>query len=235
MTRMEDRARRARWPVVAAVIFNLVPIAGVLLWGWNAFALIFLYWLENLAIGGRTVLSMLASALYGPVRAASALATAAFFTVHFGIFCFVHGVFVVSMFSGETSAGAGLFDLWSTTQRLFATQPGLLSGLFSVALWQAVLFGVFIVRGEARTANPLKLMAASYPRIIILHVTIIFGGFLLMMLNQPVAGLALLALVKAAFDVAEARGEGLMAELQARLDKRLSDEAARRGMPPGAD
>ena len=35
------------------------------------------------------------------------------------------------------------------------------------------------------------------------HITIIFGAFLLQLLNEPVAGILVLALVKMAYDVAE--------------------------------
>jgi hypothetical protein len=78
-------------------------------------------------------------------------------------------------------------------------------------------------------------MAAPYPRIVILHLTIIIGGFVLMLLNQPLAGLVLLALIKAAFDVAEARGEGFMVDLQRRVAKRLREEEARRSASSGGE
>lgn len=196
------------WPVIAAIVLNLVPLVGVVFWGWSAFALIFLYWLENVMIGARTVVSMASTAAYGAVRAVAAIAFAAFFTMHYGLFCFVHGTFVVAMFGGQTVGGDTVLGLWSTMQALFAAEPGLLTGFASIVLWQVVQFALFIWRGGARDANPLALMGAPYPRIIVLHLTIIFGGFLIMLLNQPLAGLVLLVLIKAAFDVAEARGGG---------------------------
>jgi hypothetical protein len=194
------------WPAAAAVAFNLIPIAGVLLWGWSAFVLIFLYWLENVIIGGRTLASMIASGLAsGGTGLAGALAIGAFFLVHYGMFCFGHGVFVVSLFGASQGAVAGdaAFDLPGVTATLFAAHPNLTVGFASILLWQAVLFGLFLVRGEARDATPMELMASPYPRIIVLHVAIIAGGFLLMLLNQPLAGLVMLALLKTAFDVAE--------------------------------
>lgn len=200
--------RASQWPALAAALFNLVPIVGVMFLGWSAFALIFLYWLENLLIGARTVAAMLSTAVFGATRAAGALAFAAFFTLHYGLFCFVHGMFVVAMFGGSAYADDSLFDLPATAQALFAREPGLVAGLITIALWQAVLLVLFIARGEARQANPLSLMAQPYPRLIILHVTIIFGGFIVMLLNQPLWGLVLLALIKAGFDIAEANGKG---------------------------
>jgi hypothetical protein len=200
--------RDARWPVLVAVAINLVPIAGVLFWGWSAFALIFLYWLENVVIGVRTLASMAANAVIaGGMNWLGFLVLGAFFTLHSGLFCFVHGTFVVALFGAE-SLGDGLIDHVGAARNLFAQQPNLVVGFGSIVLWQVVQFVLFIVGGAARTANPMALMGAPYPGIIVLHMAIIFGGFLLMLLNQPVAGLLVLALVKTGFDVAEALGKG---------------------------
>ena len=196
------------FPVAAAVALNLIPIVGVLFWGWSAFALIFLYWLENVGIGVRTLASMAANAvLGGGLNALGALFFGTFFTFHYGLFCFVHGSFVVGLFGGQF-AGDSMFDLVKTAQELFASEPNLLIGFASIVLWQIVQFVLFVARGEAKATNPMALMAAPYPRIIVLHIAIIFGGFLLMLLNQPVAGILVLALVKMGFDVAEAMGKG---------------------------
>jgi hypothetical protein len=196
-----DSVRRAPLSVLAAIGFNLVPIIGVLFWGWSAFALIFLYWLENVVTGGRTLLSIL---LNGALTKAlpAALFFALFFTVHYGIFCYGHGVFVVLMF-GE---GQGSFDLISTARTLLAEERGLGSGLLSIALFQLVLFVLFIARGDVLRTNARELMGAPYPRIIMLHVVIIFGGGLVMALGEPIAGVVLLALLKTAFDVMATTG-----------------------------
>ena len=213
--------RNNRVAVVAAVLFNLVPIAGVLFWGWSAFALIFLYWLENVVIGGRTLLSMAITGVANRMKPAGLLVFCVFFTVHYGLFCFGHGTFVVSMFANE-AGGAHMLDLPGAARELFSQQSNLVWGLASIVLWQTVLLILFVVRGEPAKSNPLALMAAPYPRIIILHLAILFGGFLLILMNEPLAGLVVLTLVKTAFDVAQARGEGL---LLAFARKRLSPQA----------
>jgi hypothetical protein len=200
-------APRGGWPLAVAIAVNLVPIVGVVFWGWSAFALIFLYWMENIVIGVRTLLSMLASALIsGTAGVAAFLFFGAFFTVHYGLFCLGHGAFVVSMF-GDAALGSNMFDLVGATRTVLAQQPNILIGLASISLWQLVQLVLFVVRGEAAKSNLLELMSAPYGRIIILHLAIIFGGFLLMMMSEPMAGLVVLALVKTWFDVAEARGQ----------------------------
>lgn len=196
-----ESLRRAPWTAYAAFGFNLIPIIGVSFWGWSAFALIFLYWLENVAIGVRTLFSVL---LNGAVRRmlGAAVSFAGFFAIHYGIFCFGHGVFVTLLFGG----GQGSFDLVATARGLLETDRNLSSGLASIAIWQALLFGLFIIRGDAARTNSRELMVAPYPRIVVLHIAIIFGGGIVMVLNEPLAGVVMLALLKTAFDVAEASG-----------------------------
>jgi len=100
--------------------------------------------------------------------------------------------------------GDTILDLAGATRDLFAQQSNLAIGFASIVLWQLVRFTLFIVRGDARAANVLELMGSPYPRIIALHVTIIFGGFLVLLLNQPVWGLVILALIKMAWDISDA-------------------------------
>jgi len=89
------------WPIAAAIGLNLIPIAGVVFWGWSAFALVFLYWFENVVIGVRTLGNIVANAVADGANPAGGLALGAFFSVHYGIFCPVHGVFVFAMFGGD--------------------------------------------------------------------------------------------------------------------------------------
>jgi hypothetical protein len=44
------------------VVSNLVPLAGVLLWDWDAVSIIMLYWSENLILGACTLVKMIARA-----------------------------------------------------------------------------------------------------------------------------------------------------------------------------
>lgn len=193
------------WPAWLALTINLIPIAGVLLWGWDAFALIFLYWLENVVIGVRTVLAMLITATNAPVTQwGGALFFAGFFTLHYGLFCYGHGTFVIGMFGGSDDFHVNLYD---AARKLFMQEPNLAWGFASIVIWQAVQVSLFVLRGEHLTSNPLDLMGAPYPRIIVLHLAILGGGFLLVAMNEPIAGLIILAMFKAAFDIAEAIGK----------------------------
>lgn len=195
--------RTKTWPLVLVIGLNLIPVVGVLFWGWSAFALIILYWLENLIVGVRTLASMLAhAAVTGGATWPAAIGLGAFFTIHYGIFCFGHGVFVMALFGGSFY-GDSIIDLSGAVRQVFATQSNLIFGFASIVAWQVVQFVLFLVSGEVRRTNVMELMGAPYPRIIALHVTIIFGGFVLMALNQPAGGILVLALVKMGYDVAD--------------------------------
>lgn len=177
----------ARLQLILSLAFNAIPLAGVTFWGWSAFELIFLYWLENVVIGVRTALMMLLSVRFNGVIAT--LGTTAFFTVHYGIFCLVHGMFVMSMF-GDAS-GSHPFQ--------FAPSGSAITiGLWAMIAWQGTLLLLHVLSGDR--SNAMEMMGSPYPRIIVLHLTILGGGFLLMALDWPHAGVVLLAILKTLMD-----------------------------------
>ena len=218
--------------LVASISINLLPIVGVLFWSWDAFALIALYWLENLVIGARTVLSMLYAGVHVKSNAVVlGVPMAAFFTVHYGLFCFVHGVFVVSLFGPDSSdPGSGLFDLFGVMSGLFAAEPNFALGFLAIVAWQGVQFVLSVVRGTLLKAAPGELMGAPYPRILVLHFTILVSGAVVTALGLKAAGAVLLALIKTAFDVAEALGKVPKIDLSDK-QKRRPRRWGRRGKP----
>ena len=42
------------------IVANLLPLFGVMFWGWSVFNIVLLYWMENLVIGGINILKMIA-------------------------------------------------------------------------------------------------------------------------------------------------------------------------------
>ncbi len=198
---------RQVWPAIAvAVALNLVPVIGVLFWGWSVFALIFLYWIENVAIGVRTLASMLGAAVVqGGAQRWGVFFFAPFFTVHYGIFCAVHGAFVVVMFGGHLQKAGVAFESTAILRATMEDSPGFALGMLTIGLWQLFRLIQFLVGGEARSATLQGLMGAPYPRIVALHITILIGGGLVLVLGQPVIGILFLALFKLTFDLADLR------------------------------
>jgi hypothetical protein len=192
--------------VVIGLIVDLLPIYAVLAWGWNAVPLVMLYWMENVIIGVMTVPRLLVSgARFGIGGVIGGAFMSAFFAFHYGMFCFVHGVFLVAFasFSGsEGMASAPFMDIAGIFQF------GLASGLhidwiiYALVAFQILVFAVeFIWKGEWKRANPGEEMAAPYGRIVILHFGIFLGAGALFFLGQPMAGVLALIVFRAVWGV----------------------------------
>ncbi len=78
-------------PQLALLLANLLPLIGVLWFDWDVGSIVVLYWAENLIVGAYTVLRMLTT---GGVHA---LFQIAFFCLHYGGFCAIHGLFVLKL------------------------------------------------------------------------------------------------------------------------------------------
>lgn len=195
--------------LVALVGANLVPLIGVIQLGWSPFEILVLYWIESGLIGALNVPKILLAGGdpggdHGTLRingmpvgsdaAGPILNTfiAGFFIVHYGIFWVVHGVFVLfglPAFAGADGiAGASLSAI------------GLVAVSFLAS--HGVSFAVnYIGDEEYRTSSPGQQMMRPYGRVIVMHVTIVAGGFVVAILGSSVALLALLIVLKTAIDV----------------------------------
>jgi hypothetical protein len=177
---------------------NLVPLAGVLFFGWSVFATLLLFWVENVIVGGFNVLRMLWAQPDNPLIWAAKAGTIPFFIVHYGIFTTVHGVFVLSLFGGINQRGFP-----GPSAFLHAVQgAGIWPAALALAASHGVSFAVnYIGAGEYRTAALATLMARPYGRVMVLHVVILGGGFLVQSLGAPVAAIAVLVILKTGLDL----------------------------------
>lgn len=196
--RLRDRTVWMRPSVIALVAANLAPLLGVVGFGWDVFPLMLLFWAENVVIGGFNILKMLTSRAGGAVATVAKLFFIPFFTVHYGLFTFVHGSFILGLFGGDQFRGpdVGRFASAISEHELWLPLLGL------VASHGVSFVTNYLGAGEFRRATLPALMMQPYGRVVILHVTILGGGFLMLLLKSPAAGLALLVLVKTAFDLA---------------------------------
>jgi hypothetical protein len=200
-----------RWLDAALAIGSAAVIAcGVLVLGWSVFTVMALFWFENVVIGVFNVLRMLVSGeRMGITGLVAALVTAAFFTVHYGLFTAVHGVFVVMLFGtaelGREAMNDGLAGpLMRMVTALVADREGWLAMVAIVAV-HAVAFVQWIFASRSRPTPLKELMGAPYGRIVVLHVTLIAGGFLVMSLQAPVLGVLLLIALKLGYDLVDLR------------------------------
>ena len=202
------RDYRPDLPQLALLAANLLPLFGVLLAGWDVGAIVLLYWIENLIIGGYTILKMLVA---GRLHA---LPQVLFFCLHYGFFCAVHGVFVLELtgYSG-TAVQAGAWD-WPGVPAPLGRLAGLAAGILQAApdelpwgclallLSHGISFLLLYVgQGEFRRSSPRQLMRAPYRRIVVLHVAIIAGAFLVRALGSPLGLLLALVALKIIMDI----------------------------------
>lgn len=186
--------------VLALIAANVFPLIGVFLFGWEVFPLLLLFWCENVIVGIFNALKMLFSSPDNAMGWAAKLFVIPFFCFHYGMFTFIHGVFVVGLFGGYFRAGSpfpGPDVLLGLVQKNHLTWA--VVGLF---VSHAVSFvHNYLGRGEYRRADFKILMAQPYGRIVLLHLTILGGGFLMMALKSPSIGLALLVVLKIILDL----------------------------------
>jgi hypothetical protein len=184
------------------VAANAVPLIGVLFFGWDVATVLIVYWLENGIVGLLNVPKILLArgAPDGTsVNGHSGNAViAAFFLVHYGLFWLVHGIFVFVITGYSEAAFLNVTDPIATV----LGDSGLLLAAVALLLSHgASLFLNYIGRGEYRRASPGSQMFAPYPRMFVLHITIVFGGLFVIGMNQPEYAIVLLVVLKTAFDV----------------------------------
>ena len=294
---------------ILLIVANLIPLAGVLLFGWSLWTILVLYWVENGIVGFWNVPKLLlaqgsvlptvpppmpdraALAATGGDREAAAklragwerareaqiaaatgstgatgaiepgdpaapagqpafgrvrvfgqpvggsggrVALAIFFLMHYGIFWFVHGIFILTLpvFVG----GGPVSPLCGIPEEL----PNPLGvdlascGGFGEVVWLNVLIaGIalfishgasflfnYVGRGEYLTASPMSQMGAPYGRVVVLHLTIIFGAFVVATLGAPIGPLLILVVLKTALDL------GLHLRERSKADARIPADTA---------
>ncbi len=212
--------------VVTLVVANAIPLIGVLFFGWSVWTILIIYWLENGVVGFFNVLKMLKAeggedpATTQPARTVGTtawrinsragrsmakVALVPFFIVHYGLFWLVHGVFVLTLPLFANIGQAVVDDSGFGVPTLKTPSPSLDGIAFAVVVLfisHGTSYLLNYVRGgEYRTATPIALMFAPYGRLVILHVTIIFGAVAISFTGAPVIAVAILVLLKTVMDL----------------------------------
>lgn len=205
---MEMDPRFERWftPVIL-VIGNLIPLAGVVVWDWDVGSIVMLYWAENLVLGALTIFKMFVTQPVG------ALFMAAFFLVHYGGFCAVHGLIAGSLFGLPIDDAMDNLNwpfvfvfvemLYTVVREVFSNAPDAwMFAVVSIGVSHTISMIVhFFIRGERHATDLNKLMFAPYKRIVVLHIAILAGGGLVMALSSPLPLLLILIALKIGLDI----------------------------------
>jgi len=155
------------------VIGNLLPLWAVWQGHMSVGDVFIVYWLENVAVWAITIVKVRTARGPGrpggstmklngrPVDASSGPALSFFFALHYGIFTAVHGVFAFVMAS---VAGGDLHPAsW------------LLAGLALALSHLGSLWINWYDGGERLRVSSASAMWAPYPRMLVLHVSILVG------------------------------------------------------------
>lgn len=186
-----DALRLGSVSSLALLTANLIPLLGVLFDDWSIFEIMLLFWAESAVIGIYNLckiwkIGRWAVLFYGP-----------FFVGHYGGFMAVHLLFIYGIF-GSGLLGDGDISTTQMFQDFGRLAPVLIVFFISHGI---SYFSNFIGKHEYRGKQTAQQMGEPYRRIIIMHVTIIFGGFLVMAFDSAVPALSLLILLKAIADL----------------------------------
>ncbi len=183
----------------ALIAVNLLPLSGVLFFNWSVYEVLLLYWSENIIIGIFNLARFWT--LLRRQSDYSALFIGPFFCVHYGGFALGHYVFLQAFF-GPDSGGGELSAMFTASFLALLASHGI------------SYFVNFLGKREYERTTTKDLMSAPYARVVVLHLTVLFGGFGVMALGEPWYALAILVLVKLGIDIAAHRREHRRLEAQ---------------------
>ena len=187
---------------------NLLPVAGVLAWGWSPREVFLVYCLETIIIGIFTLVKMGIVTIVrktdtwynqGSKTQQHGLFFMLFFLAHYGIFTGVQ----MGIFFGVSGIGNGTginaFNFFYKWPALLSNDTMILLGAFVFCYGFKMLFD-FVFTGEYRTISLAKLMFQPYGRIIIQQITVIIGSMFLLFGAGKIF-IIIFALVKIFFEV----------------------------------
>jgi len=173
---------------------NLIPLVMLISGKWDFREVIILYWAESGIIGFFNIFKIIlvkkltnennknnVNILNVPPRFLLKLFFAVFFCVHFGGFMAGHAVFLSGLILGAFDKNSS-FGFNDFINYLYSVKTGIIALFISHGF---SFFKNFIIEGEIETATIQDMFTAPYSRIVVMHITIIAGAFLMMLLKFP--------------------------------------------------
>ena len=150
-----------------------------------------LFWAESGVIGFYTLCKM------GKIGSWTVLFYGPFFVGHYGGFMVGHLLFIYGLFGSEFASNSDI-----PTSEVLQDFVRLAPALVALFISHGISYSKnFLGRREYRGKEISQQMGQPYRRIIIMHVTIIFGGFLVLAFGSPLPALLLLILLKLIADL----------------------------------
>jgi hypothetical protein len=211
-----------KWNIseISLIIVNLIPLFGVLFLDWGIFSILIIYWLESAVIGFYTILKMILCWRpfnekqtqlldLDPKKPESAflimnlMAKTAFipgFLILFGGYMFVHLMFIL-FFNGIESFKIMFQELSKIYLALIITSISLLVS-HGISFYTN-----FIKNEEYKKTIIQKLWWSPYPRVIVMHLALIFGGIILLLTQIPAIFISIFIFLKIIIDLMAHRVE----------------------------
>jgi hypothetical protein len=198
------------------VAANAVPVIGVLLWRWDAFQLLILYWMETAILGFWAIAAVAMSpekTLGSFGKTTSRIGIVLFLLLHSGIFMGVHFMILWKLFAGDWT---GRIHSVGDFLRLMVLGQGLWLPLLMLFLMRGLMVLLAIrkpkrsssMKQRPRLVGPKDVSAflavtplfGFYIRIIIMQFVLILGGAIAVFMGAG-AALVLLVVIKTAIDL----------------------------------
>ena len=178
------------------IVANLLPLVAVLTGSAGLGDVFVIYWFENVVVWLTTTIKILTAGAIGGAMGRNVtllgnFLVAGFFTFHFGLFTFVHGVFSFTL-ARMTGGLTGEPSTWVLV-------------LLAITASHLISLGVnWFGQSERDAVTVRKAMAMPYPRMVVLHLSVLAAFFLLLALPNVAADavvpVAFLCVLKTAVD-----------------------------------
>lgn len=200
---MEQSPTPVRRFQLLSLVDDIIPLFGLIFLGWNPAIILPLYWVENIAVGYYTYKKLMLpdiaesginiSSGSGPKRPAQRTELANFFLMHYGIFTLVHGVFAFTVVPNVVADSAV-----DASPLLWAVPAALITALIA----ERIRFIRQIASPESRAKlTQGNVMGSAYVRIIVLHMSILIGAWIILGLGLPQGAAVVLILLKMTVEV----------------------------------
>jgi hypothetical protein len=174
------------------ILANIMPILGIIFLDWSLFSIMFFYWLESAVVGIFNIAKIM---MINPVQEngnvnsesikKTRFSVVGFFIFHYGMFMLGHVLFIFELF--------GPSDI----------KPDIvLIGLASLGISHGISFIFnFIKHKEYEKVTIKQQMFAPYRRILVMHLTIFFCGFLISIFGTHIVALVIMVIIKIVIDI----------------------------------
>ncbi len=175
------------------IVANLIPLGGVLFFGWEPVSVFVFYIFETILVGLFTVLKMLT--VYFTNRdvairrepdidtaSASGFVLIPFFLFHYFFFVFIQTGIFFALTGFVIRDFKSPFHLFNNLMHFISAETSI--ALAGLVMSQAISYAMdFMLSGDFKTTSLAQLMSQPYSRIFIQQFAVILGGFVFILFN----------------------------------------------------